>query len=608
MSDATIEEHKASGLAWGIAGLLALGLTGVVLAVLPHVANWWRTGDVNYVAEGDQLLYMGWSRETLFHGVPRMSDAVHRVAGPMMHPWTLFVPPALVAHALGLDMRWLPIGWRMLGGVGLSLGLYAALRPWSRDRRMALGVAALLVADAGFLSGQPLIRELDILRSLLNGTRAYFSGVAIILPHFRVVPPSLPLPFLLAHHGLMAHARLTGSRASMVGGAITFGILFHIYFYFWSATLVGLVLAFLVDPRGRRLYASVLAGGLVIGLPAVVMGMIVKGNTPPDWLHRADKFVRIGRFEELLIPKTTIAFWLLATPWVFLRRREVSYLWSCAGASLALMNHQVVTRLQIENFHWIMSAGPTVYLLLAVLIAPALYERARERRWGVVLVAIVLAQGGLGLGLRWLEATRTTQTERWGRVYRELKVDGVPGSVPEGAVLAGDPDGVLLLGAYREVYPLSSKYDELSSLVTNAEFDERILLNLYLLGLDRDAVHGEVNRRVGRLNWEPGASRSPEQARAQLDRRLALIKVIWDDPSAALARYGVTHVLLRSDAAPFSREGLKARAVFQGRHWQVWELTSPRPAIRFRSRSTLASSHSPSAGSRTGWRGCNGRG
>ena len=559
------------GVARGLLAAPALAALGAALALLPHADALARTGDWSYVADGDQLLYMAWSRGAVLRGEPRLVDAVHPRGGPMMHPWAVFVPPALIAHALGTDTRGLAAVWRALGGAGVALGLYAAARAFARDGRVALGLAAFLLCDAGLTFGQPLTRELDVLRRVATGDRGYFEGVPMVAAHLRVVPPALAYPFLLAHYALALRARATGSKRAAAGAAGSFGLLFYIYFYFWTATAAGLALAALLDPKGRRLYLGVLAAGVVIGVPSLLASSAAKASTPPDWLLRTDKFVPIGRFDELLVPKAPAALWLLSAPWVFARRRELAYLWCCAGGALACLNHQVVTRLQIENFHWMMAVGPPLCLLLAGLLTP--WFRGRGRL--ALLGAVVAAQVGLGFGLRWLEATRTAETAFWADVYERLTTDNVLAAIPPGAVLAGDPTAIQFCAALAEVYPLSGRLAEFCSGVTDAELDERLMLNLFLSGLDRGEARGEATRPPGVLGWEAAATRSDRLAREQRERRLALVDAIWSDPSPAAARLGPTHILLPA-GAEHPEAALKAlgpsRRLASGGSWQVWEM------------------------------------
>ena len=237
-------------------GLAVLAAAGILLAVLPHAVAWAATGRARYLADGDELLYRAWSRTALRHGEPRLTDAVHPRSGPMMHPWLIFVPPALLARGLGLGINGLAILWRVLAGAGVALGLFAAVRPAVRDRRVALGVAAA-----------PHVRRRVPLRPALptrrrsadraaRGSDRFFEKVPEVMAHLRVVPPGLALPFLLAHYGLVLRAQISGGSWPALGAAASFGLLFYVYFYFWTAVLAGAVLAWVLDPKGRRLYAD----------------------------------------------------------------------------------------------------------------------------------------------------------------------------------------------------------------------------------------------------------------------------------------------------------------------------------------------------------------
>ena len=555
-------------------GPLSLALAGASLAALPHLIQLFQTESLEYLADGDQLLYMGWSRRAVLKGGLSLADAVHPKSGPMMHPWLIFIPEAWLAHVFGLGITGLNLLWRILGGAGVGLGLFLALRPVLKDRRVALGVAAVLLFDAGFLFGQPIYRQLDVLQSLIRSTGAYFDGVPRVMAHLRVVPPALAIPFLLAHLGAVARARTGGGRIPTVLAGLTCGLLFYTYFYFWTTAIGALALAFVLDPKGRKLYATTALMGLAIGLPAVIDGARVKASYPVDWLHRTDKFVKIGRFEELLIPKGPILVWLLSTYWVFKRRPELIYWWAVVGTGFACTNSQVVTRLQIENFHWLFAPGIALSLLLAVWGTSVALEgqaglNSRRLRWFGVVVGLQLT---IGFGLRGAEAIRSSETVQWMGVTESLR--GSFDAIPEGSVLAGDREGVMVQAASREVYPLSGKFLEYCAEVKDEEVDERIVLNLYLLGMNADAARAEVRKPAGTLSWEAEATRSPELAKAQEARRLAMIDRIWSNPAPTIAKYGVSHILEKVES-PKSVDtlvaaGFRPKWLPTSKPWRLW--------------------------------------
>ena len=70
--------------------------------------------------------------------------------------------------------------------------------------------------------------------------------------------------------------------------------------------------------------------------------------------------------------------------------------WSTAAAGLVLMNHQVMTGLQFENFHWSYVAGPCLSLLIGLLLANSLSRLTGAfARWCVFLDSgLCLVTGG----------------------------------------------------------------------------------------------------------------------------------------------------------------------------------------------------------------------
>ena len=147
------------------------------------------------------------------------------------------------------------------------------------------------------------------------------------------------------------------SRGRLLASGVGFGLLFHVYFYFWTSACLGLALAWLLDAGHRRVYFHTGWIGGLIGLPAIVAGAMLKKGSP-EWLHRTDNFLPIARLSELEFPKLALVAVPLTFAWVMLRRRDLLHLWALTLAGLLLLNHQVVTGLQIQNFHWTYVWGP----------------------------------------------------------------------------------------------------------------------------------------------------------------------------------------------------------------------------------------------------------
>jgi hypothetical protein len=534
---------------------LALAAAGMLLTTLPHLIGLARSGDAGYIADGDGLLYLSWSRDIVRHGSLAMTDAIHRPSGPMMHPWVLFVPTALAAHVLGLGVTGLGVIWRLVGGAALALGLYAVFRPFTRTARGAAGLAAFLLFDVGLLFGQVVQRDFEILIALARGSDVYVNSVPRIMAHLRVPTPAMAIPFLLLHYALAHRARRLGTTGSAIAAGLSLGLLFHVFFYFATAAFLGTALAWLLDREGRRSYGLMLAVGALIAAPAVVAGAQIKGSTPPDWLHRTDKFVPVGRFDRsrLLLPKVLIAEWAAAGLLVWRSRRELIYLWCCTGAGLALANQQVVTGMDLENFHWTFAYGVAFSLLIALIVLPWL---GRVRGWRWIGAGLVAFQVVVGTWLRGVETVATRETNEYRTFLETWRGEGF--SLPEGAVVAGHPRLLLLLGAIDAVDPLTCRLVEFSSQATDEERDERVVLNVVLMGLAGPEAEAAIVDGDHVSEWSLG------YRRALLDRIAA-------DPVEFTDRFRVTHILVRSGHRPPTLEGRSALAR-TGRLYDLWRV------------------------------------
>ncbi len=261
---------------------LACALLGLVIAVEPHLAKWFAEGTLDYVADGDDVLYLAISRVPYYDGWSlRDPFATPDEHVPTLYAWLQFVPLAKLAKLLGLSALRTSLLWRAVGGPMLGASLYVLFRQFlggtRRPTAWALGCALICLADAGFTRGQPLVKGLALVRGILGPTSALGANG---LPQYRIVTPLLNLPWLLLLIAVLAPGGRRGWRAWALG-SICLGLCLQLYFFFWTAALLGIgaylglrSVAWFVgrakDPEGwkeLRFVAAVLAGGLVLGAP-----------------------------------------------------------------------------------------------------------------------------------------------------------------------------------------------------------------------------------------------------------------------------------------------------------------------------------------------------
>src|SRR5438874_990300 len=113
---------------WSRADLVAAvacGALGMALAVAPHLATLARHGTLEYVADGDDVLYLAIARAP-YHGEPALRDPFSNpgAAVPTLYSWLPFVPTARLTRRLGLPPVLTGLVWRALGGPLLGVALF----------------------------------------------------------------------------------------------------------------------------------------------------------------------------------------------------------------------------------------------------------------------------------------------------------------------------------------------------------------------------------------------------------------------------------------------------------------------------------------------------
>lgn len=549
---------------------------GLALSVLPHLLWWHGTGRPVWVADHDDLYYLAVGGHAYLDHPWSVSDPVPTGGGFLPHRPLVFLPGVLAARLLGWGPLGVNLAWRVGAGVGVGLGWYWAARARLPGPWLACGLAVLLMADTGLIECRPGLSQVRHAARILTGhTGDLFASKPLLHGAWRVITPAATMAYLLLFVGLLLRARDEPTPPRLAAAGLGFGLLFHVYFYYWTAAGLALVLAFALDAGRRRVYFHTAWIGGLCGLPAVVGDVLARRSTLSDWLHRTDKFLPIGRFEELLLPKLTLVVLALGLVWVLRSRRDLIPVWALAAAGLGLTNHQVVTGLQIENFHWKAYVGdPVLELLLALLAAGWLVPRLsrfRPSAWAFgVVVAVYFASG---LWLRGVEACRTAEPQELLGAYRAYRAE-VPAGAPAleaHAVTAGDPLFVSFATVLEGQHPLSGVPATLSPAVSDADWDERAVLNDYLYhGDGPDGYEARLSEEARRLVWGPWGRDPSARARWASGRR-ALRGAVAADPEAALRRHPVRYLAVPAGRTPPERERLGWELYRRGGRWDVWE-------------------------------------
>ena len=388
----------------------AVGLSGLLFCVLPHRISWARTGDPAWVADLDEVLYLSVASQSYFNHPWSLADPSRAGPAPGAYSRLMMTPGVVLARAFRLGPMAISIFWRAWAGLTIGLGAYAFFRA---DRRAPVVAAALtlaLLGDLGLMHGQTFVRLARVLTQLASGRHDWLAGdFRDIQEYWRIVSPGMVLGSLLLFFALMARALPRPTTGRVVAAGLAFGLLFYGYFYYWSSAGLALLIGLALDAGRRRTYLLVgLIGGLA-GLPVLIAGSATKRLAAPGALDRIDTFLKVPRTAGLFVSRPETVVLAACVAWIWLRRRDLRPLAAFAAAGWLLLNHQLVTGLQIQNFHYrsmvYQPATGLMLLLIASSMVPARWAARRAGRLG--WIAVGLAFLGSGLTLRALEATRS---------------------------------------------------------------------------------------------------------------------------------------------------------------------------------------------------------
>ncbi|MBL4846705.1 MAG: hypothetical protein JKY65_14380 [Planctomycetes bacterium] len=564
--------RRADGVA-----LLVCVLTGLLLSLYPHLRAFVERGDPVFVADRDELeIYLPISTRAYQSHPFRLEDPVPRGGGRTLFPWPQLGPGILLARALGWGPLGVSIAWRLLAGFLIGGLTYLTLRQRLARPAVACALTLVLLADLGLVFGKPLLQHLGEVGSLLRGETGSLSGSPKLHANWRLITPALSLPWvLLAILLWLRHAqRPTLRRRALAGVAL--GALVGVYFYHWTAAALGLGLWFLLV-RERRKEALHLAWiAAAVGLPALIAGALLKVDAPPDWLLRSDKFIPIAHSAELSFPKSAFLLAGVLFPWVWFRRRDLLPLACVAGGALLLLNHQLLSGLQIENWHWQYAYGPLLCLLLAFAVGITW-----ERRWpsgaplglSAALAVLILLFVASGLYLRHAgcDSAVTLQLNERLSEYRQTHA-GAPRAGEK--LVAGERNYVALAAAIDGARPLAGEILRFSPSLSAVAWEERIALNGALLGQTPGEFRAGQDALL-RTGFFTGLAKSTPGGREELvTRRVRLFMRARGDLAATSARLGVGEVALpaQASAAHLPRGWRRLRG---GPRWVVWGPPQP---------------------------------
>ncbi len=549
---------------------------GLVLALLPHLIWWFKQGSPNWIASNDELVcYYPVASQAYFNHPWYLSDSTFVTGGATMYPWLQFVPAIGLAKCFGLGPLGIGLVWRAWAGISMALGLYLLFLKFLKRPWVAALLSVMLISDAGMAWGRPALNQAIIFVQMwqANPPAWFFNGHPVLLLHWRLITPGVSLFFLLLHLWLTAKTREEPNWKSIALAGASFGLLFYVYFYFWTAAGLALVLALALDAGRRRVYFHAGWIGGLIGLPALIQGMLLKQATGLDWLQRLELFIPIPRWSEFSFSKLGALMLVASLVWVLVRRKELIHLWALPAAGFLLRNEQILTGIQMDNGHYGYVWGLGLSILFGLLAAETLLPAVSRSPW---TQRGILALCGLhiltGVGFRALEATRSQQMleiqNHLARYREQRRAASVPPLAPN-AVVAGAAEFVDFAVVLENVRPLE-RTAFLSANIRNAEWDARVALNSFLEGRDRAAFAVEQEMFFNQVVTGPWV-RDPAKKSERLASRHAAFDAVIANPNEAMNHFGVRYVALPVGGTRPAYLASRWRPLQTGPHWEVWE-------------------------------------
>lgn len=565
--------------------VLAL-LVCTLFSLLPHLAQYLESGDPAYFADSDDTqLYLTYAAYAYHNDVWKLRDPI-TANGPTFTPAIQLLPGAIVAKALGLGPGWIPVLWRLWAGVSVTLTLFFLLRFLVRDDWLAAFATMLALTDAGFLSANLLLRQFTTAFAVASGTAAnLFATFPQVHVQWRIITPGLSIAFLFLHIWLVGRARETSvargadlrpQPAALAACVLSLVALFPLYFYFWTAALLAAGLAFLFDHRHRALHLATGVGGLLLGAPALLAGRALKEMSHPDVLPRNNFFLPIPRFAELLWPKAALLVFVVLCALALWKKRERFYYPALVALAAALLlNHQLVTKLQIQNFHYMYVLGPVAYLAFVGLGLALLAERMPRARLVALLAGVTALSVLTGFYTRYAEAFETRESAALRDSYQDYRDELKPYALPwaPNSIVAGEPALGSLLLIFHGLRPLAGMMLGLSPTLPDAEWNRRLVLNEILRGRTRADFSADQERESLNYPWGKWAHDAGLQE-SLFTERLRLFDEISRDPLPLIQQYGIRYVAIRANAPnPHSvlSDPRMFREVVRSRAWIVWE-------------------------------------
>jgi hypothetical protein len=566
-------------------------ILGVAIAVLPHIVVFIKHGTLEYLADGDDVLYLSITKAP-YYGEWSLRDPFARYSDkiPTLYSWLQFVPLSRLVSLLGIPLILFPIVLRSIGGIMISISLYVLFRLiFSRSSKAVFfaTLCTLICLFDGGLLGRPLVENFSNLMSIL-ANKTLDNGNSF-LPQHRIITPlnNIPIVFLLS--GLFLPVTNRSWKTGLVGG-ILLGCCIHLYFFFWTSIflalgLYGIILCFLgwkgiVSSTRTKKELSflliILLGGLIVGSPQILSNSSIYNDPNAKMiLYRMSRGIKLFaedpfRYNYIINFWTWLQLTIGGIAIIKFKHYSLVIIWLISFAGYVLLNLAAFTGLEFENFHWTTinkSFGEILILSSLVLIFQD------KKIFKTVLKFLVISIVSTGVLLRSYEPVYAKEPIKLSNILEEIRpLYPFLARIDRNSVLAGPMEANVasLFTKGGQLYQFNQTSH--SSVVSDTSVLERHALNSWLLGYsfqdyqddDYLANHfsGGGNLYIKPEKW---------QAKSVNKIRLDIFKDILDEKRdrELLGKYSPIFLLQEVSKSPRNREDWEILS--KSTKWVLWK-------------------------------------
>lgn len=524
-------------------------LVGVLISTLPHLIGQIRFGEPVYFADfDDTILYLNYGAHAYHNDVLRLLDPVQKQPTGVFAPWIQLIPGAIFAKVFSVPPIFITLVYRIFAGVFVAIAAYLFIFSFVRKSIPAAALTTIFLTDAGQRTAYILLKQVKASLYLLMGRgQEVISSVPDLMLHWRIITPALSIAFLLAHFWAVSEMtrQKPWNRAWLVFAGVSYGLLFHVYFYYWTATTIALGLMLILNRERWKEWFVVGTVGVIIGIPALLLRMSTKAAADPEWLFRNAFFLPMeNRLAYFMFPKFLILIAIAGVVyWVIKKEKDLLYLLCVGLASIFLLNQRIITGLENHDNHWLYIGAPAMYLLGILMIYRLLEQRnwGRAYQWGICGLAFFMLV--TGIGLRAAEATMAGDSKLLMNSYQVVAryaADLEKVSFKPRTTAVGTEPIVSFLSTKYNLRPFSGLVAEISPRVSTTDWNRRMAANAVLTGSSEyDFKIDSHNRLIlGGWNW-PQAWRE-----RSFEERMRFFREYNESPEKILDDYDFAYVAI----------------------------------------------------------------